>query len=74
MVGLLAAFFLAEINTNIVGYVFALSAGVAVYVGASDLIPEINRSKNRITPIIVFVGMLLFYLSKLMIGSFIEGH
>jgi zinc transporter ZupT len=74
MVGVFAVFFLADINTKIVGYVFALSAGVAVYVGASDLIPEINRSKNRITPIIVFVGMLLFYLSKLMLGSFIEGH
>jgi zinc transporter ZupT len=74
MFGVLAVFFLADINSKIVGYVFALSAGVAVYVGASDLIPEINRSKNRITPVIVFVGMLLFYLSKLIIGSFIEGH
>jgi zinc transporter ZupT len=74
MVGVLSVFFLAEVDNKIVGYVFALSAGVAIYVGASDLIPEINRSKNRITPIVVFVGMLLFYLSRLLIGSFIEGH
>ncbi len=74
MLGVLSVFFLVEVDTNIVGYVFALSAGVAVYVGASDLIPEINRSENRITPIVVFVGMLLFYLSRLLIGSFIEGH
>ncbi|MBU1298180.1 MAG: ZIP family metal transporter [Bacteroidetes bacterium] len=74
MLGVLSVFFLAEVDIKIVGYVFALSAGVAVYVGASDLIPEINRSENRITPMVVFVGMLLFYLSRLMIVSFMEGH
>ena len=43
---------------------FAFSAGAAVYVGASDLIPEINKSENRLPPLIVFVGMLLFYFSE----------
>jgi zinc transporter ZupT len=74
VVGVLSVFFLAEIDTKIIGYVFALSAGVAVYVGASDLIPEINRSENRIAPIAVFVGMLLFYLSRLLINNFVEVH
>lgn len=67
MAGIIAVFFLAEIDPTIIGIVFAISAGIATYVGASDLIPEINRSENRITPIIVFAGMLFFYLSKLMI-------
>jgi zinc transporter ZupT len=43
---------------------FAFSAGIAVYVGASDLIPEINKSKDRIPPLIVFAGMILFYVSE----------
>ncbi|MDI6802895.1 MAG: ZIP family metal transporter [Bacteroidota bacterium] len=73
MAGIIAVFFLAEIDPTIIGIVFAISAGIATYVGASDLIPEINRSENRITPIIVFAGMLLFYLSKLMIEQ-IAGH
>lgn len=73
MAGIIAVFFLAEIDPTIIGIVFAISAGIATYVGASDLIPEINRSENRITPIIVFAGMLFFYLSKLMIEQ-IAGH
>jgi hypothetical protein len=32
-------------------------------VGASDLIPEINKSKDRIPPLVVFAGMIMFYLS-----------
>lgn len=73
MAGIFAVFFLAEIDPTIIGVVFAISAGIATYVGASDLIPEINRSENRITPIIVFAGMFFFYLSKLMIEQ-IAGH
>ncbi len=73
MAGIIAVFFLAEIDPTIIGIVFAISAGIATYVGASDLIPEINRSEKRITPIIVFAGMLLFYISKLMIEQ-IAGH
>jgi hypothetical protein len=34
---------------------------------ASDLIPEINHSKNRIIPVMVFAGMALFYAGKVMI-------
>lgn len=73
MAGIFAVFFLAEIDPTIIGVVFAISAGIATYVGASDLIPEINRSENRITPIIVFAGMFFFYLSKLIIEQ-IAGH
>ncbi len=67
LLGIFAVFIFSNINTSLIGMAFAFSAGAATYVGASDLIPEINRSHNRITPIVVFVGMLLFYVSKLMI-------
>ena len=67
MLGILVVFFLASVNGRFVGIAFAFSAGAATYVGASDLIPEINRSKNRVTPLIVFGGMLLFYASELLL-------
>jgi zinc transporter ZupT len=67
MLGIVVMFMIANINAGAVGITFALSAGAATYVGASDLIPEINRSGNRITPLIVFAGMLLFYFSKLLL-------
>jgi hypothetical protein len=34
-------------------------------VGASDLVPEINHSGNRVIPLLVFVGMVLFALGRL---------
>jgi zinc transporter ZupT len=71
MLGILFVFLLVSIEAKAVGIAFALSAGAALYVGASDLIPEINRSENRITPVIVFGGMLLFYISKALLESFV---
>ncbi|HXG00630.1 MAG TPA: ZIP family metal transporter [Bacteroidota bacterium] len=64
MLGVVSVFFLAEVNEEIVGVAFAFSAGVATYVGASDLIPEINRARKRIIPVLVFVGIALFYAGK----------
>ena len=64
MLGIVVVFLLSNIDKNFVGIAFAFSAGAATYVGASDLIPEINRSGNRITPLIVFGGMLFFYVSQ----------
>jgi zinc transporter ZupT len=50
--------------TNSVAYALPFSAGVTLYVAASDLIPEVNRSeeKNPIVSIVVFAGVALFYL------------
>lgn len=64
MLGIFIVFFLADMQPNAIGIAFAFSAGAATYVGASDLIPEINRSRNRIMPLVVFGGMLLFYVSQ----------
>lgn len=62
VLGVCAVFVLSAVDDKIVGIAFALSGGVATYVGATDLIPEVNRSENRITPIIVLAGMAMFYL------------
>jgi hypothetical protein len=35
-----------------------------MYVGASDLIPEVNKTKSRMPPLLVFGGMMLFYISE----------
>lgn len=68
MLGVVSVFFLAQVDETIVGMAFAFSAGVATYVGASDLIPEINHSKNRIIPVLVFAGIALFYAGKVLLA------
>jgi zinc transporter ZupT len=67
MLGIVSVFLLSGFDGRVLGIAFAFSAGVATYVGASDLIPEINHSKNRIIPVMVFAGMALFYAGKMMI-------
>ena len=64
MLGIVIVFFISSVGKNAMGIAFAFSAGAATYVGASDLIPEINRSRNRVVPLVVFAGMLLFYASQ----------
>lgn len=68
MLGVVSVFVLAEVDEAVVGVAFSFSAGVATYVGASDLIPEINHSKNRIIPVMVFVGIALFYVGKVLLA------
>lgn len=45
-----------------VRYALPISAGVTLYVAASDLIPEVNK-EGRITSFMVFAGVALFYLT-----------
>lgn len=47
-----------------VGEGLALSAGVTLYVAASDLIPEVNRSDARGIALVVFAGVLLYYATE----------
>lgn len=69
MLGTLTIFVFANVDAKVTGFAFAFSAGAATYVGASDLIPEINRSGNRIVPLVVFAGMILFYVSSVLFES-----
>lgn len=56
----------AVLNSRVqaVGYALPFSAGVTLYVAASDLIPEVNHKEERnpTVSIVVFVGVALFYL------------
>ena len=69
LLGIVSSLLLSSINGSLVGITFAFTAGTVCYVGASDLIPEINRSGNRIAPLIVFAGMLLLYFGQKLIGE-----
>ncbi len=48
----------------------ALSAGVTLYVAASDLMPEVNRSEARAIAVVVFAGVLLYYITERMLSAF----
>jgi zinc transporter ZupT len=52
-----------------VAYALPFSAGVTLYVAASDLIPEVNHKEERspLVSVVVFVGVALFYLLHLLI-------
>lgn len=63
---------LFSINQYLLGVAFAFSAGAAGYVGASDLIPEINKSPSRIPPLVVFLGMVLFYGTERLLTAMME--
>jgi zinc and cadmium transporter len=55
-------------------YVLPLSAGVTLYVAASDLIPEVNKEEGATTSIIVFAGVALLYLIELLLAAFQVNH
>ncbi len=54
---------------GLLGYRLALSAGVMIYVAASDLIPEVNREKGVLMAVMVFVGVALFYLAERLLSN-----
>jgi ZIP family zinc transporter/zinc and cadmium transporter len=47
-----------------VSYGLPLSAGVAIYVAASDLMPEVNREPGVKMAVVVFIGLALLLLLK----------
>ncbi len=64
LAGVVAVALLNTRINNAVGYALPFSAGVTLYVAASDLIPEVNHKEERnpMVSIVVFVGVALFYL------------
>jgi ZIP family zinc transporter/zinc and cadmium transporter len=61
----IAGVLVVQVLSTYVGFALALSTGVTLYVAASDLIPEVNHRESLSTAVLVFVGVLLFYLSEL---------
>jgi ZIP family zinc transporter/zinc and cadmium transporter len=50
--------------TSVIHIALPLSAGAALYVAATDLIPAVNEAKGIQKPLAVFAGVLLFYGSE----------
>lgn len=46
-----------------------LSAGVAIYVAATDLVPEVNREPGIRMALVFFAGVLLFLLLRVLLPS-----
>ena len=69
LAGVLSVALLQARVSEAVVYALPFSAGVTLYVAASDLIPEVNHleEKNPLVSIVVFVGVALFYLLHLLI-------
>ena len=57
-----------------VGVALALSAGVTIYVAASDLIPEVNREGGPALGWTVFGGLVLFALADWALAGFGVRH
>jgi len=68
VVGALATAFVARHH---VGYALALSAGVTIYVAASDLIPEVNREGGPALGWTVFGGLLLFAVADWFLSAWV---
>ena len=69
MVGVLSVALLQTQVKEAVVYALPFSAGVTLYVAASDLIPEVNHmeKRNPLVSLVVFGGVALFYLLHLLI-------
>lgn len=69
LAGVLGVALLRNKVHDAVAYALPFSAGVTLYVAASDLIPEVNHKeeKNPMVSIVVFGGVALFYVLHLLI-------
>jgi zinc transporter ZupT len=71
LAGVLTVAILQTHVTEAVTYALPFSAGVTLYVAASDLIPEVNHleHKNPFVSLVVFGGVALFYVLHVLIES-----
>jgi zinc transporter ZupT len=71
LAGVIAVALLQAHVESATAYALPFSAGVTLYVAASDLIPEVNHNEERnpTVSIVVFVGVALFYLLHRLIAS-----
>ncbi|HUN84034.1 MAG TPA: ZIP family metal transporter [Terracidiphilus sp.] len=64
-----AGVLLIELVPHWVPYGLPVSAGVALYVGASDLIPEVNREPGIRMAMVFFLGVGVFLLLRLVLPA-----
>jgi len=61
--------FVIGLLPHLATYALPLSAGVTLYVAASDLIPEVNEKGGAVTSMIVFAGVALYYVTVLALSA-----
>jgi zinc transporter ZupT len=54
---------------SLVGPALGLSAGVTLYVAATDLVPEVNREQGTAIALTVFAGVVLYYVTERMLEA-----
>ena len=68
-VATLAGVLVIELVPAWLPYGLPVSAGVALYVGASDLVPEVNREPGIRMALVFFLGVLGFLLLRLLLPA-----
>src|SRR3984885_3385619 len=58
-----------ELAPHWIGYGLPMSAGVALYVGASDLVPEVNREPGIRMALVFFLGVAGFLMLRVMLPA-----
>jgi len=74
LIGVMFFYFVGTRLGFTVAYALPISAGVTLYVAASDLIPEVNHhgGKSPLVSLSVFGGVALFFVTHLLLHSVIE--
>jgi zinc transporter ZupT len=54
---------------RLVGPALALSAGVTLYVAATDLVPEVNKEQSTAVALTVFAGVLLYWVTESVLAA-----
>jgi ZIP family zinc transporter/zinc and cadmium transporter len=68
-VATLAGVLVIQLAPQWLPYGLPVSAGVALYVGASDLVPEVNREPGIRMALVFFLGVLGFLLLRLLLPT-----
>ena len=68
-VATLAGVLIIQLVPRWLPYGLPVSAGVALYVGASDLVPEVNREPGIRMALVFFLGVLGFLLLRLLLPA-----
>jgi zinc transporter ZupT len=55
---------------SLVDWALPLSAGVTLYVAASDLVPEVNKEGGTTIAVMVFAGVILYYATEHLLHAF----
>jgi zinc transporter ZupT len=66
----LAGVFTMGLTSGLVHFGLPLSAGVTIYVAASDLMPEVNEEPGVKHSLYVFAGILLFVATRTVLSNF----